>query len=167
MPQHDLQKLTNGRVALEVSSVRCTTNTYWHLGYNNYSTKIIVVSSLYYRACTFVSYRQFFISADEKGGRNQYKFPGPGIRLYCKYFCVSRCYHNLPTVQTNTVSLSPSHCSTESQSCRFSVKTFNRFPVAGGQNKFLLPGAGTRALFLIYKKRLYTNSRSIRTCPSN
>lgn len=115
------------------------------------------MSSIYYRACTYIFYLQFVISTDENGGRNQYKFPGHCTQLYCKYFCLPQYYHNLPTVQSNTVSLSPSPCANESQSCRINVKTFNWFPIAGGPEQiFFLPGARTRGLFVIYKKRLYT-----------
>ena len=56
---------------------------------------------------------------------------GPGARLCCICFCLSRYYHYLSIVQINPFSPSPSQSGTVSKSFRFSVKIFSWSALSG------------------------------------
>jgi hypothetical protein len=101
-------------------------------------------------------------NADEigGGGGSQYKLPGPGrgpgTRLCCKCFCLSRYYHNLPAVQINPFRPSPSH-SASRVSLRFSMKIFSRSALAvGGFKRFSHRGLNPLPAALLVRDRTRT-----------
>ena len=65
------------------------------------------------------------ITGDRRSGKGS-------ARPTCICFCLSRCYHYLPTAQINPFRPSPSHSATERQSFRFSVKMISRSTLADG-----------------------------------
>lgn len=69
--------------------------------------------------------------------------------MCCICCCVSQYYNYQPTAQINPFRPSTSHSATDRQSCRFSVKIFSLFAIAGvGEERgqfFFFTGARTRS----------------------
>lgn len=73
------------------------------------------------------------MTSSDKRGKKPVRFTGawpsgrrPGAQLRCVWFCVSRYYHYLSTVQINASRPSPSHSATANHSFGFSVTVFSR-----------------------------------------